>query len=83
MINIVQYLEEEIKKLEQDLVECSTEREREITSFYDVSIDEDGVPYNMGNYNDVYDDGYSNGEQQGRLDALKIVLDHMTACKYM
>jgi hypothetical protein len=40
-------------------------------TFYEVSIDSDGVPYSSGNSNDVYDDGYNNGTQNGEYDLAK------------
>lgn len=43
-------------------------------SFYDVSLDDDGVPYSEGNYSDVYDDAYNNGITQGEYDLASKIL---------
>ena len=43
-------------------------------SFYDVSLDDDGIPYSAGNTSDVYDDGYSNGVTQGNYDLASKIL---------
>jgi TolA-binding protein len=43
----------------------------DVQTFYDISIDEDGVPYSSGNVNDVYDDAYNNGTQNGEYDLAK------------
>jgi len=37
-------------------------------TFYEVSLDRDGMPYSHGNSNDVYDDGYHNGTQNGEYE---------------
>ncbi len=37
-------------------------------TFYEVSLDSDGMPYSHGNSNDVYDDGYHNGTQNGEYE---------------
>ena len=43
-------------------------------SFYDVSLDDDGMPYSHGNSSDVYDDGYGNGVTQGEYDIASKIL---------
>ena len=43
-------------------------------SFYDVSLDKDGVPYSDGNTSDVYDDAYNNGITQGEYDLASKIL---------
>lgn len=40
-------------------------------TFYEVSLDRDGMPYSHGNSNDVYDDGYQNGTQNGEYELAK------------
>jgi hypothetical protein len=49
--------------------------DEDTVTFYDISLDAEGMPYSHGNSNDVYDDGYSNGVTQGEYDlASKILL---------
>lgn len=43
-------------------------------SFYDVSLDKDGIPYSEGNTSDVYDDAYNNGISQGEYDLASKIL---------
>ena len=42
--------------------------DEDFLTFYDVSMDKDGMPYSHGNSNDVYDDGYHNGTQNGEYE---------------
>lgn len=46
----------------------------DMVTFYDVSIDRDGMPYSHGNSNDVYDDGYHNGTQNGEYELAEKIL---------
>jgi hypothetical protein len=43
-------------------------------TFYEASINSDGVPYSSGNSNDVYDDGYHNGTTSGEYELAKKIL---------
>jgi hypothetical protein len=43
-------------------------------TFYEVSLDRDGMPYSHGNSNDVYDDGYHNGTQNGEYELAEKIL---------
>lgn len=36
--------------------------------YYSSGLNEDGVPYNIGNYDDVYGDGFNAGDACGRFE---------------
>lgn len=43
--------------------------------FASIGMDSDGVPLNMGNYSDVYDDGLEIGHTEGQFDLAGEILD--------
>jgi hypothetical protein len=48
--------------------------DEDMMTFYDVSIDRDGMPYSHGNSNDVYNNGYHNGTQNGEYELAEKIL---------
>lgn len=46
-------------------------------SFYELGLDRDGMPYSHGNSDDVYSDGFSNGELDGKYYLAKEILEMM------
>lgn len=48
--------------------------DEDMVTFYDVSIDRDGMPYSHGNSNDVYDNGYRNGTRNGEYELAEKIL---------
>ena len=57
-----------IRESEQTLEEYAEETDRDEVSFYDLSLDSEGMPYSFGNADDVYSDGFENGCTSGAYD---------------
>jgi hypothetical protein len=76
-IDIVAYLKFHIADIEEQLARHK-EKNPHVNSFYGISIDEDGIPYSHGNYDDCYSDGFENGCRQGELAALRDILEKIT-----
>ena len=76
-IDIVAYLKFHIESVEEQIAERK-KKYPYVNSFYEFSLDEDGVPYSEGNYNDCYADGYENGCRRGELEALRDILQKIT-----
>ena len=74
-IKTLQYIETEILNYQNTLnmyLEDNGLTEEESTGFYELGLDSNGIPNQIGNSNDVYvyDDGFHNGSKDGYLDAL-------------
>lgn len=64
-----------LAKGDAELAELREERLNEdVLTFYEIGVDEDGVPYSDGNVNDVYDDGYNNGITCGEYEFAEKIL---------
>ncbi len=74
-MNLKEKLENLIKDHRSKLKEVLAEKQEENSdaSFYDLYLDEDGIPYSFGNADDVYSDGFNAGTYQGMNDMLDIV----------
>lgn len=59
-MNIKEFLKNEIKKTEEDLTNS------DISAYYYERYSEDEGPFSMGNYEDVYSDGYEAGLKDGK-----------------
>lgn len=46
-------------------------------SFYEIGLDEYGMPHSHGNSDDVYSDGFSNGVDEGEENAFTEVMKFM------
>lgn len=62
-----------IEELVQSTILASLERlerddETPLEDFYEIGLDEDGVPYSYGNADDVYSDGYNAGVVAGEYE---------------
>lgn len=78
----LQYIETEILNYQNTLnmyLEDNSPTEEESTGFYEIGLDSDGIPNQIGNSNDVYDDGFHNGSKDGYLDALLSFKDYIEA----
>ena len=69
---ITHFLASIISNMETMLEDERVERDsEEPISFYELGLDRDGMPNSFGNADDVYSDGFSNGEYAGRYDLAK------------
>lgn len=66
-------LKEKIQDLinEYDMTHSRLLSESSDGNFYSLGIDEDGCPNSMGNYDDVYSDGFDNGTYQGEAEIIE------------
>lgn len=66
LIEIIEkFIAQEISK--GDAIFFTTEK----TDFYSLGLDNDGSPYSFGNADDVYSDGFNNGELSGSYEFAK------------
>lgn len=74
---------EEIRNICQKIVDNGDEKLEEYKEetgrepeygFASLGLDADGIPYSMGNYDDVYEDGMQNGNREGEYDLAKRIL---------
>jgi hypothetical protein len=71
---IKEWLEARIADYEKELAELKEETERDLTSFQEAGVSEDGEVHNHGNSNDCYESGYDNGISDGEWGAYIKVL---------
>ena len=68
---VLDYLNKEIDALDKELDIMIEQRNLpKESSFEDIGLDEDGIPRSQGNSDDVYNDGFKYGCDQGHYDCL-------------
>ena len=70
--SLLKYLNQKIKKSDDNLDIELEERglSKETGSYSDLGLNEDGIPRSHGNSDDVYNDGFKYGRDQGHYDCL-------------
>lgn len=68
---ILEYITKEIKKSDDNLnVELEERGLSSNATYEDLGLDLDGIPRSQGNSDDVYNDGFRYGSDQGHYDCL-------------
>jgi hypothetical protein len=78
-MSLKEKLEQLVEAYEAEVAEFAAERELseeeslEVTA-YDFGLDADGVPNSLGNADDIYNDGYNNGQDDGEYGLAVLIL---------
>lgn len=69
---LLKYLNQKIKKSDENLDVELEERgiSKKTGTYSDLGLDQDGIPRSHGNSDDVYNDGFNYGRDQGHYDCL-------------